>query len=89
MSVLVLEDVTMNGYGLSLEPLNYEETLFVTSKIAKWHAASMFMDRDVSLLPFSILFTSVISLYFGFRLTVFIIMKMDYLTWAPKMVWIL
>ncbi|CAO1335686.1 unnamed protein product [Diamesa hyperborea] len=48
VSVLVLEDVTMNGYGLSLEPLNYEETLFVTSKIAKWHAASMFMDRDTN-----------------------------------------
>lgn len=46
--MLVLEDVTTNGYELSVGPLNYEETKCVASKLAKWHAASMFMDRDVS-----------------------------------------
>lgn len=45
--VLVFEDVTAHGFGLSSGPLNFEGTKFVAKKLAKFHAASMFLDRDV------------------------------------------
>lgn len=46
--VLVFEDVTMHGYGLSSGPLNIDGTKFVAGKLAKFHAASLYLDRDVS-----------------------------------------
>ena len=46
--VLVFEDVTQSGYGLSSGPLNIDGTKFVASKLAKFHAASVYLDRDVS-----------------------------------------
>lgn len=47
--VLVFEDVAMHGYGVSSEPLNIDGTKFVASKLAKFHAASLYLDRDVSM----------------------------------------
>lgn len=46
--VLVFEDAAMHGYGKSSGPLNIEGTMFVAAKLAKFHAASVFMDHDVS-----------------------------------------
>lgn len=45
--LFVFEDATTQGYGLSAAPLSYEETLFVMTRLAKFHAASVFLDRDV------------------------------------------
>lgn len=47
--VLVFQDVTVDGYGLSSGPLNLDGTKFVAAKLAKFHAASLYLDRDVSL----------------------------------------
>ncbi|KAG5678235.1 hypothetical protein PVAND_007927 [Polypedilum vanderplanki] len=44
--VLVFEDATVNGYGISAGPLNLEGTKFVVTKLAKFHAASIYLDRD-------------------------------------------
>lgn len=46
--MLVFEDVTMHGYGLSSGPLNVDGTKFVAGKLAKFHAASLYLDRDVN-----------------------------------------
>lgn len=45
--VLVFEDATINGYGISSGPLNFEGAKFVAAKLAKFHAASIYLDRDV------------------------------------------
>lgn len=47
--VLVFQDVTVDGYGLSSGPLNLDGTKFVAAKLAKFHAASLYLDHDVSL----------------------------------------
>ncbi|CRL06669.1 CLUMA_CG019570, isoform A [Clunio marinus] len=44
--VLVFEDATTNGYGLSSGPLNFEGTKFVATKLAKFHAASVYLNHD-------------------------------------------
>lgn len=46
--MLVFEDVTAHGYGLLSGPLNFDGTKFVAKKLAKFHAASVYLDRDVS-----------------------------------------
>jgi hypothetical protein len=48
VNVLVFEDMTMHGYGLSSSPLNLEGVKFVASKLASLHAASLYMNKDVS-----------------------------------------
>lgn len=48
--VLVFEDATKQGYGLSSGPLNIDGVKFVASKLAKFHAASVYLDRDVRLI---------------------------------------
>jgi hypothetical protein len=40
-------DVSMHGYGLSSGRLNLDSTKFVVSKLAKFHAASLYLDREV------------------------------------------
>lgn len=50
--VLVFEDVTMSGYGLSSGPLNVDGTKFVAAKLAKFHAASLFLDHEVGMFSF-------------------------------------
>jgi hypothetical protein len=45
--VLVFEDASVNGFGMSSGPLNLEGTKFVVAKLAKFHAASIYLDRDV------------------------------------------
>ncbi|XP_070509699.1 uncharacterized protein [Chironomus tepperi] len=45
--VLVLEDVSMNGYENSSGPLDLDGTKCVAAKLAKFHAASIYIDRDV------------------------------------------
>jgi hypothetical protein len=40
-------DVSMLGYGLSSGRLNLDSTKFVASKLAKFHAASLYLDREV------------------------------------------
>lgn len=37
----------MHGYGLSSGRLNLDSTKFVASKLAKFHAASLYLDREV------------------------------------------
>lgn len=37
----------MHGYGLSSGRLNVDGVKFVASKLAKFHAASLYLDRDV------------------------------------------
>ncbi|KAL7047622.1 hypothetical protein ACKWTF_003058 [Chironomus riparius] len=44
--LLVLEDVTMNGYDNTTGPLDLFGIKCVTSKLAKFHAASIYIDRD-------------------------------------------
>jgi hypothetical protein len=46
--LFVFEDATTLGYGLSAGPLNFEGTKFVVARLAKFHAASLYLDRDVS-----------------------------------------
>lgn len=46
--VLVFEDATSHGYGVSAGHLNYEGAKFVAGKLAKFHAASLYLERDVS-----------------------------------------
>lgn len=46
-SVLVFEDVSSHGYGVSAGQLNFEGTKFVAGKLAKFHAASLYLERDV------------------------------------------
>lgn len=41
-------DASMHGYGLSSGRLNVDGTKFVASKLAKFHAASLYLDRDVN-----------------------------------------
>lgn len=45
--LFVFEDATTQGYGLSAGPLNYEGTKFVVTRLAKFHAASIYLDKDV------------------------------------------
>lgn len=47
--LFVFEDVSLAGYKTPEKPLDFEETKFVTSKLAKFHAASMCTDSDVSI----------------------------------------
>lgn len=47
VSVLVFEDMTMHGFGVSAGTLNFEGTKFVASKLAKFHATSFYMGKDV------------------------------------------
>lgn len=47
VSLFVFEDATTHGYGLSAGPLNYEGTKFVLKRLAKFHAASVYLDREV------------------------------------------
>lgn len=51
--LFVFEDATTQGFGLSAGPLNYEGTKFVVSRLAKFHAASIFLDREVTFEKFS------------------------------------
>jgi hypothetical protein len=46
--LFVFEDATTQGYGLSAGPLNFEGTKFVVTRLAKFHAASIYLDKDVS-----------------------------------------
>lgn len=45
--VLVFEDAAVNGYGVSSGPLHLDGTKFVASKLAKFHAASVYLNHDV------------------------------------------
>lgn len=45
--VLVFEDAAVHGYGVSSGPLHLDGTKFVASKLAKFHAASVYLDHDV------------------------------------------
>lgn len=47
VNVLVFEDMTMHGYGLSSGPLNFDSVKFVATKLAKFHAASLYLGKDV------------------------------------------
>lgn len=47
--MLVFEDMTMHGYGLSSGTLNLDGTMFVAAKLAKFHATSFYMGNDVRL----------------------------------------
>lgn len=49
LSVLVFEDMTMHGYGLSSGTLDLDGTKFVAAKLAKFHATSFYMGFDVRL----------------------------------------
>lgn len=44
--LLVLEDATTHGYGLASGLPGLEGTKFVASKLAKFHAASLYLDQD-------------------------------------------
>lgn len=46
--LFVFEDATTLGFGLSASPLNFEGTKFVVTRLAKFHAASIYLDREVS-----------------------------------------
>lgn len=46
--LFVFEDATTLGFGLSAGPLNLEGTKFVITRLAKFHAASIYLDREVS-----------------------------------------
>ena len=60
MPLFVFEDVSTHGYGLSAGLLDYEGTKFVVTRIAKFHAASVFLDREVQkYLLFQLLFSCV------------------------------
>lgn len=53
----MFEDVTLHGYGLSSGPLNVDGAKFVAGKLAKFHAASVYLDRDVRFeKPFAIMY---------------------------------
>lgn len=47
VSVLVFEDMTMHGYGVSSGTLNFEGVKFVAKKLAKFHATSFYMGKQV------------------------------------------
>jgi hypothetical protein len=47
VNVLVFEDMTMHGYGVSSGTLNFESTKFVAAKLAKFHATSFHMGKHV------------------------------------------
>lgn len=48
MIISVISDASMHGYGLSSGRLNIDGTKFVASKLAKFHAASLYLDREVN-----------------------------------------
>ncbi|XP_053658093.1 uncharacterized protein LOC128707170 [Anopheles marshallii] len=41
--VMVFEDITKNGYEMKIKQLDLEESKVVFAKLARWHAASMFL----------------------------------------------
>lgn len=41
--VMVFEDITKHGYEMKTKQLDYEESKVVFAKLARWHAASMFL----------------------------------------------
>jgi hypothetical protein len=45
--VLVFEDLIDSGYIVKPKQLNLEETKFVISKLAKWHATSFCLGKNV------------------------------------------
>ena len=62
----MLEDATLHGYGLASGLPGREGTKFVASKLAKFHAASLYLDQDVSLWKFFV--KSNFKLFFNFFL---------------------
>lgn len=48
VDVIILEDITQFGYETLDQHLTFEETKIVISRMAKFHAASLFMEYDVS-----------------------------------------
>lgn len=47
-AVLVLEDLTADGFGAPQRPLALNTAISTVFKLAKWHAASIYMANDVS-----------------------------------------
>lgn len=41
--VMVFEDISKLGYEMKTKQLDYEEAKVVFAKLARWHAASMFL----------------------------------------------
>uniref|UniRef100_A0A182P7B0 CHK domain-containing protein n=1 Tax=Anopheles epiroticus TaxID=199890 RepID=A0A182P7B0_9DIPT len=41
--VMVFEDITKHGYGMKVKQLDLEESKVVFGKVARWHAASMYL----------------------------------------------
>uniref|UniRef100_A0A182Q4D1 CHK kinase-like domain-containing protein n=1 Tax=Anopheles farauti TaxID=69004 RepID=A0A182Q4D1_9DIPT len=41
--VMVFEDITKQGYDMKTKQLDYEESKVIFAKLARWHAASMFL----------------------------------------------
>lgn len=46
-AVIVLEDLQEQSFRVPLNPLNLDTTLSAIYKLAKWHAASIFLMNDV------------------------------------------
>lgn len=47
--IIVLEDLTVQqSFAVPLSPLNLDSTISVIFKLAKWHAASIFLAKNVS-----------------------------------------
>lgn len=47
-AVLVLEDLTADGFGAPQRPLALDAAISTVFKLAKWHAASIYIANDVS-----------------------------------------
>jgi Ecdysteroid kinase-like family len=60
--VLVFEDVSMHGYGLSSGLLNVDGTKFVAGKLAKLHASSLHLHHEVSAISWLADFSSILNL---------------------------
>lgn len=48
-AVIVLEDLAEQSFYEPMSPLNLDITVAAISKLAKWHAASIFMAKEVSI----------------------------------------
>lgn len=48
-AIIVLEDLAEQSFYEPLSPLNLDITVSAIFKLAKWHAASIFMAKEVSI----------------------------------------